>query len=86
MRHIRGRFSKPALDSVIKYTSSLPFDYRLYPEDVRGSVAHARMLAHQGIITEHEAQELKRDCKPSSMNWIKDFSFSSLSSKISTWL
>jgi argininosuccinate lyase len=45
---------------VIKYTTSLPFDCRLYREDIRGSVAHSRMLAKQGIIPSTEALEIMR--------------------------
>ena len=36
--------------------ASLPFDRRLYKEDIRGSIAHARMLARQGIIPEKDAE------------------------------
>ncbi len=59
MSHIRSRFSKPPEEMVIHYTSSLPFDYRLYPEDIQGSIAHARMLAKQGIISKKEAREIE---------------------------
>jgi argininosuccinate lyase len=54
-RHIQGRFSKPADRLVTQYTASLPFDRRLYRQDIAGSIAHARMLAARGIITEAEA-------------------------------
>ncbi len=55
MSHIRGRFDKPADDLVAKYSASLPFDRRLYRQDIEGSTAHAAMLARQSIITEDEA-------------------------------
>jgi len=55
MSHIRGRFHKAADKSVTEYTASIPFDWRLYPYDIAGSVAHARMLAKQGIISQEEA-------------------------------
>ncbi|HJX13629.1 MAG TPA: argininosuccinate lyase [Dehalococcoidales bacterium] len=58
MSHIRGRFSKPADKLVARYTASLPFDRRLYRQDIRGSLAHARMLAKQGIITDKEAEAI----------------------------
>jgi len=54
--HIRGRFHKSPNELVVKYTSSLPFDCRLYPYDIAGSIAHARMLAKQGIISEEETE------------------------------
>lgn len=37
------------------YTISLTYDRRLYKQDIAGSMAHARMLGTQGIITEEEA-------------------------------
>ncbi len=40
------------------YTASLHYDRRLYRQDVAGSIAHARMLAKQGIIAEKEAESL----------------------------
>jgi len=51
MSHIRGRFQKAVDEKVAEYTSSLPFDGRLFRHDIAGSVAHARMLARQGIIS-----------------------------------
>jgi argininosuccinate lyase len=55
MRHIKGRLQKAADEKVAAYTSSLPFDWRLYRHDIAGSIAHARMLAKQGIISESDA-------------------------------
>jgi len=54
--HIRGRFHKAANKLVTNYTASIPFDWRLYQQDITGSIAHARMLAKQGIISEEEAE------------------------------
>jgi argininosuccinate lyase len=58
MTHIRGRFNKPADKLVARYTASLPFDRRLYRQDIAGSIAHAIMLARQGIISTGEAQQI----------------------------
>ncbi len=44
------RFSEPVSDLVKRYTASVFFDQRLARHDIRGSLAHARMLARQGII------------------------------------
>ena len=55
MSHIRSRFSKEAAETVVRYTSSLPFDRRLYPQDIAGSIAHAHMLGSQGIIPPTDA-------------------------------
>jgi argininosuccinate lyase len=54
--NIRGRFEKAADKSAAEYTASIPFDWRLYPYDIAGSIAHARMLAKQGIIPDKEAK------------------------------
>ena len=51
MSHIRGRFHKAADKLVAEYTASTPFDWRLYRHDIAGSIAHAKMLAKQGIIS-----------------------------------
>ncbi len=56
MSHIRGRFHKAADKQAAEYTASIPFDWRLYPYDIAGSIAHARMLAKQGIISKKEAE------------------------------
>ncbi|MBR6742733.1 MAG: argininosuccinate lyase [Clostridia bacterium] len=40
------------------FNSSIGFDYRMYKQDITGSMAHAAMLAKQGIITEAEAETL----------------------------
>ena len=55
MSHIRGRFHRAADKLVVEYTASIPYDSRLYPYDIAGSIAHAKMLAKQGIISEKEA-------------------------------
>lgn len=54
MSHIRSRFNKAPDELVIKYTSSLSFDWKLYPYDIAGSIAHAEMLAKQNIISKDE--------------------------------
>ncbi len=56
MSQIRGRFHKAADKLVAEYTASIPFDWRLCPYDIAGSIAHARMLAKQGIISDKEAK------------------------------
>jgi argininosuccinate lyase len=58
MSQIRGRFKKAADRMVDQYTASIPYDWRLYPYDIAGSIAHARMLAKQGIISDKEAETI----------------------------
>ncbi len=53
---LRGRFGKEMDDRVKGYTMSVPFDRRLYRQDIAGSIAHARMLARQGIISDKNAE------------------------------
>jgi len=56
MTNIRGRFHKAVHKLVGEYTASIPFDWRLYPYDIAGSIVHAIMLAKQGIISQKEAK------------------------------
>lgn len=46
-----GRFSKEVDEKVNSFNSSLPFDYKMYEKDIMGSIAHAKMLGAQGIIS-----------------------------------
>lgn len=50
-----GRFSHSTDAAVNDYNSSISFDYRLFREDIRGSRAHAAMLARQGLIEADDA-------------------------------
>ncbi len=49
-----GRFSEPTDAFVEAFTASVEFDQRLAPYDIQGSIAHARMLARQGILEDNE--------------------------------
>ncbi len=40
------------------FNSSIQFDFRLYEEDIKGSIAHARMLGETGIIAREEAEKI----------------------------
>lgn len=53
-----GRFSKTTDHLVEDFHSSISFDQRLYKEDIKGSIAHARMLGFQNIISESEAEQI----------------------------
>src|SRR5688572_28382419 len=53
-----GRFSEDTSPMVDAFTSSLAVDRRIALQDVRGSIAHARMLAHQGIIPAADGEEI----------------------------
>ena len=55
-----GRFSASPADAFERLNASIPFDVRLAPYDVRGSIAHATMLGERGIVTLEESAELVR--------------------------
>jgi argininosuccinate lyase len=55
---IRGRFKTSRLPEVEAFTASLPFDRRLFRHDIRGSIAHARMLAKTGLVSKPEADRM----------------------------
>lgn len=55
-----GRFGSTPAEAFERLNASIPFDIRLAPYDIRGSVAHARMLGRQGIVSEEESGELVR--------------------------
>jgi len=58
-----GRFSAATSDAVEAFTASIAVDSRLYRHDIAGSIAHAKMLARQGIIKSSEAAKLARGLK-----------------------
>ena len=55
-----GRFSQPVAELVKRYTASVEFDQRLAEFDIEGSLAHARMLAKQAIISQADLAAIER--------------------------
>ncbi len=55
-----GRFTQPTDKFVEEFTASIDFDKRLYRHDIRGSIAHARMLGRQGIIPQVDVESIIR--------------------------
>src|SRR5579862_7589229 len=55
-----SRFAEPQDEAFRRLNDSISFDWRLSPYDVDQSVAHTTMLAAQGIIGEHDRDELLR--------------------------
>lgn len=53
-----GRFTQPTDKFVEEFTASIQFDKRLYHQDIRGSIAHARMLGKQGIIPLEDVEKI----------------------------
>ncbi|RCL02945.1 MAG: argininosuccinate lyase [Candidatus Tokpelaia sp. JSC161] len=62
--HQHKRFSLEGAESIIeKINTSVNFDYKLYRQDIQGSMAHATMLEKQGIITKTDYQKIKEGLK-----------------------
>jgi argininosuccinate lyase len=55
-----GRFGASPAEAFERLNASIPFDVRLAPYDIKGSIAHARMLGVQGIVSKEESAELVR--------------------------
>ena len=53
-------FSEPMSQLVQRYTASVAFDQRLWRADIAGSLAHAEMLAAQGVITAQDLADIQR--------------------------
>lgn len=53
-----GRFKKSIDSKTNDFNSSISFDSRMYKQDILGSIAHAKMLAKQGIIEQIEADKI----------------------------
>jgi argininosuccinate lyase len=55
-----GRFAEPVDERVKRYTASVGFDRRLAEFDIAASLAHARMLAACGVISEQDRADIER--------------------------
>ncbi|MDO4615903.1 MAG: argininosuccinate lyase [Lachnospiraceae bacterium] len=53
-----GRFTKETDQLVYNFNASIGFDQKFYRQDIRGSIAHVKMLAKQGILTEEERDQI----------------------------
>lgn len=58
MKLWKGRFSKQATSSANRFNASIEVDQRMYRQDILGSIAHGKMLARQGIISEDERDSI----------------------------
>ena len=54
----KGRFKKELSKTTNDFNSSIPFDSRMYREDIEGSIAHAAMLGKCGIIEMSQAEHI----------------------------
>ena len=55
-----GRFAEPVSELVQRYTASVGFDQRLAEVDIQGSLAHAEMLCHVGLLSKDDLQAIER--------------------------
>ena len=55
-----GRFSEPVSERVKRYTASIPFDWRLAPFDIQGSLAHAAMLHQVGVLSAKDLADIRQ--------------------------
>ena len=55
-----GRFTEPTDAFVEAFGASVGFDQRMYKQDIQGSIAHARMLAHIKVLSEQERDDIIR--------------------------
>ncbi len=71
-----GRFTEPTDAFVEAFTASVGFDRRLYKHDIAGSIAHARMLEHVGVLSAEECkaivaglEDIRRDIERGDFAW-----------------
>mgnify|MGYP002630679090 FL=1 len=55
-----ARFNEPVSELVKRYTASVDFDKRLANQDISGSLAHAKMLSHVGVITPEDLSDIQK--------------------------
>ena len=55
----KGRFQTQTADLVQQYGESISYDWRLYPHDIAGSIAHARAQVKAGILTSEEFSQIE---------------------------
>ena len=55
----KGRFSQATADLLQQYGESISYDWRLYPHDVAGSIAHARAQVNAGILSKSEFSQIE---------------------------
>ncbi|MER2511955.1 MAG: argininosuccinate lyase [Nitrosomonas ureae] len=74
-----GRFTEPVSALVERYTASVDFDQRLAEYDIQGSLAHAQMLAEQGIISNedftairHGLYQIRDEIRLHQFTWLQE--------------
>ena len=55
-----GRFTKNTNALLEKFNASITFDKRMYAEDIKGSIAHSKMLSKQEIISQDDQTKIEK--------------------------
>ncbi|MFZ1841195.1 MAG: lyase family protein, partial [Leptotrichiaceae bacterium] len=55
-----GRFTKNTNALLEKFNASITFDKRMYAEDIKGSIAHSKMLSKQEIISQDDQLKIEK--------------------------
>ena len=55
----KGRFAKDTSSLVQEFGESISYDWRLYPHDIAGSIAHARAQKAAGLLTDDEFSQIE---------------------------
>ncbi len=86
-----GRFLGQTEKLLEEFNNSLPFDYRLFEEDIQGSIAHAQMLTSVGILSQIEGEkivsalkEIKTEVNQGELQF--DFTIEDIHTQIEYWL
>ncbi|MEI7459462.1 MAG: argininosuccinate lyase [Pirellula sp.] len=58
-----GVFSAGMDDRLARFSESISFDHRLYKQDIRGSIAHAKMLCRQSLLSADEFLSIERELR-----------------------
>ena len=67
-----GRFTRKPDDLMQVFGESISFDRRLAPYDLQGSLGHASMLAHVGLLSAEEFEEIKKGIKELASEILED--------------
>ena len=59
----KGRFSQDTDEAVVNFTQSLDLDWRMALADIRGSIAHVRMLGHTGLLSMDDAETIEKNLR-----------------------
>ena len=67
-----GRFDKETDKLTDEFNASISFDKNFYREDITGSIAHAKMLGKQGILTKNETEQIVNGLE-TILNGLEDY-------------